>query len=298
MENTNGAGSVPAEALRSARQAFNEAELEEHIRASRERCRRIFGSYRMGRLTDSELDSRLYAEAHAGFEEYVWNRDLEWRLSEAGWSRFLEERGLWREGKEPVCDRGAAWLVFRRGGEAGASDKAAFFRLMEAFCVPEGYFRPFREGGVRPNWHPRMYGTGMNAVIWFSLTDDGGFAHAEDPVGRTFTLTDDLGLRAEISVLRQVPEEANRGNNVFEAKYSGVGTIEGYTSERSRRIDISGLRGSRVSFWLSVGNDDLEAFNAFPMWEEYHRYVREKDRLTKARIEAMMDLCRGAPEEP
>ena len=60
-----------------------------------------------------------------------------------------------------------------------------------------------------------LYGTGMAGSVTFELADDGGLSTDPDPIGKTFTLVDDLGLKAEIEIIRETPEEKEDMSNVI-----------------------------------------------------------------------------------
>jgi len=279
------------------REAISESDLNSNIENTYASLRRLCQMCRRGLMAQNDYFYGLFnEEIKKGFYTYLSNKRICMRFSNDNWAEFLEDYSLFQEGKEPCSSSGKPWLVYEDDWTAvGVLDKMRFFKLIEAFCMPPEYFKPAPAGCAEPKRRFKMYGNGMSGYVWFNLNDDGGLYSCEDPVGKDYILTDETGLRAFIFIDRK----GNKGelHNHMDPLYVGHGTIEGYTSSRSRKIYISERYKDEVSFWLIVDNDDREAIYRFPLWKSYHMHSekfqeiwRDHMQRLKARIESEMGI--------
>ncbi len=282
----NSSRQYPVKVTQFCREAIPEAELERHIERAKAELAYIVGRYHRGMMTSDEETNCLNNAFDQGFHRFLSMKHLTRLTNESSWSRLLEDHRLWQGGSDPASPAGEPWLVYDDGAEASIPDKRSFFRLMDTYLVPIEYFKPIPDHCIRPNRHFNMYGTGISGSVVFSLTDDGGLASDTQPVGKTFTLTDELGLKAVVKILRMATAEDNN-NNRFVAAYIGEGTIEGYTSARVRSISISRIRGRTVFFYLCIENDDLKVYYDCPLWQEYHSFNAERLRTCDKHIQAL-----------
>ena len=104
-------------------------------------------------------------------------------------------------------------------------------------------------------------------VIGFRCINDDGLSRDPDPAGKTFTLANDLGLKAVITM-----HNADLGE----------GYIEGYTARirkdpgiRILYADDGHITGLGITaYW----DDDLPAYRSFPLWQDYFSWLKETAR--------------------
>lgn len=223
---------------------------------------------------------------------YFRNNGIRMTINEKSFPRFQDDYEKFIRGEEPNSKIGEPWLQkeesehymtsdgyvpihFTR--EVDIEDKKDYLEFYTACQYPVDYYKPFPKSDnyIEPRTHYQMYGTGVAGTIEFVKANDGGLFSDDDPVGKTFTMTDYLGLKAKIEIQSEVTEEENAHDNRFVGKYHGCGTIEGYTSERKREIDISPRLGGSIYFYLCVGKDDDDVMDNFPLWEEYNKHQKE-----------------------
>ena len=118
------------------------------------------------------------------------------------------------------------WLKYSsvsRDIESAASvdEKALFFEIMEHFGFPAEYYEPVPTGTAIPDMRIATYGEGRIGGI----VDDGGLAAEQNPVGKTFVLIGQYGLKTTLQILRQ--GDNGRGKK---CAFWGMGTIEGNRS--------------------------------------------------------------------
>ena len=269
------------------REAIPGSELSAHIEKSYSYFRAACKKYRSGFLTEDELRRHFQWELQEGFFDYLSSKKVRTEFSDASWSRFLKDYDLWKAGKQPCSLLGSPWLVYDDSEEVSVLDKNSFFRLMDAYCILPSYFKPIPDSCIRPKHQLKMYGTGMTGTVRFDLADDGGMYSCDSPIGKTFTLTDEYGLRAIILIERTGKKDEI--HNLMDPQYVGRGTIEGYTSSRPREIFISEREGNTVWFWIHVGNDDYDVLHHFPLWEHYNEYVADWQKRSCAHLHGLIN---------
>ena len=81
------------------------------------------------------------------------------------------------------------------------------------------------------------------------------------------------------------------------AGYHGRGHIEGYTAERDRPIAIrTAESGGITALGTTVDNDDLKAFDAFPLWQAYLIWRSGRERMIRQScIGIIQSFCPGYP---
>ena len=279
----------PIKAARFMREAISAVELEEQIEKSTRAFQKFSQYYRAGIITSEEKMEKYRDEFHEGFYDFLRKKRLRTRFNERTLSGFLEDYSLYRQGKREYSSQSAEpWLLYDDSLEASDLDKTSFFKLMEAFHIPAEYFEPLASSCIMPKWRKDIAGSGTFAIISFSLIDDGGWIGDSDPVGKTFTFTDELGLKAVIKIERRATKEDDV-HNTFRTEYVGSGTIEGYTSERIREIRISAHdKVHGISFYTRLGNDDLSAFMAYPLWADYVSRLDKCNEVQISHLEALM----------
>lgn len=286
----------PVKVLQCQREAISESDLNNHIFKSRERFSWFMSRYKSGFMTNEDLVGHFNSEFNEGFYKYLESKRLYLRLDEKRWERFIADYSLWKKNEQPSIQAGGPWLLYLEDYlEASVLDKISFFKLMNEYLVPIERFKPSRDSCIKPRHRYLGYGNGIAGVVIFHLVDDGGLSTDPDPVGKTFTLVDESGVKAEIDIVRETPEENNRCNNRMTSKYDAVGTIEGYTSARKRKIYVSEIEQQEIGFYVcGVDNDDLEVLYSFPLWKEFNEHVAEKRRICNKHIETLIEHYKKA----
>lgn len=194
---------------------------------------------------------------------------LKLMLTSASYPQFAKEFAHYLNGDTAVNPDHSPWLVDAKNQlrEAARQDQDTFFHLMKSFLVPPEYFSPRPDDMPVPNMvqiHP--YSAACIYGIHFTCTDDGGLLTEKKPVGKTFTLTNDIGLKAVLTI-REDRRQGDRNGMDFDemvyisdhklkvakAEFLAEGCIEGYTAcdrkgKRNILIRLSEM-GTKV-YWL------------------------------------------------
>lgn len=288
-------------------------------------------SYELAESKISEVFEE-YRRITALYQRGIWNKDmccqemtrgfseifvkllsdlgLKLMLTSTSYPQFSKEFAQYQNGNTAVNPEHVPWLVDIKDPlrEADWSEQNTFFHLMESFQVPPEYFSPRPDDMPVPDRiqiHPYsaacVYGT------HFNCTDDGGLLTEKNPVGKTFTLRNDVGLKAVLTI-REDRRQTDRDGMDFDemvytsdhklivakAEFLAEGCIEGYTacSRKDKRdilIRLTDL-GSKV-YWLAYWQspDDLQAHMAYPLWQDYFRRTARKEAQTRALLSSLLE---------
>ena len=276
----------------AAQPAITNEELDNHIEKERKNLYHIARTYRRGLLSNEDMIGLYGNEIRDGFFRYLDSNGL--RLHphiEKNWHRFLEDHDLYKKHMEPNSQHEEPWLRFRDENdhakfyEAATADKVSFFTLMEEFHLPAEYFKPISEHCIVPNleYLPTIPKKGFDVAIVYKLADAGGLDFENDPVGKSFTLVDEHGLKAELEIRWKIYVKRH------DTEYSAFGTIEGYTTARKRRIEISALEDNRIRFITKLDIDDMNTYGQFPLWKEYRKESAELYDLQLRSVQSLAD---------
>ncbi len=213
-------------------------------------------------LTDNECWSWMHSTFIEHFYDLLRNNGLRTNLNSKSWLRFLDDYALWSGNGTPCSLIEEPWLLddnlddhyedkfwlaairpargygatssaFVFENEASIHDKSQFFKLMEAFRITTEYFEPLPEGIIAPDKHwTHTYTGGCTYVIGYNCVDDGGLLAESDPVGKTYILNNDLGLKAVVTITEDRRKQ-DRGQMDYDdfypmGEYLSEGNIEGY----------------------------------------------------------------------
>ena len=268
--------------------------LTAHIEKCDRRFREIVNLRKRGFMTENEYRQLLEETLFEGFFGFLGSKGFSIRVNHASEKGFFEDYRRWQSGEGPDSSeenpwlRGGGGLFFRKDANAAsARDKAGFFRLMTAFHLPAAYFEPVPETIIVPECRQghfaeeRIIGAGPGPGICY-WPSDGGLSEAADPVGKTFVLTDRLGLKTTFTVTDKAPDRYSSECLV----YSGTGVIEGYFSARERKIYVIVRDGHILHMKTFVeGQEDTEAYESFPLWAQYHVWEKQKTALWEEALE-------------
>ena len=265
---------------------------------------RIGKGYKKGFLSETDCFHMMLSEVYDGFWCFLREREIEIRIDCGNYDAFTKEYLAYLE-KSPSPVH-IAWIFERKSGrELSEEDRKLVFYLMSQYCLSPEYFEPAPKGIVRPErsfahgWHDSTaYG------VHFKCIDDGGLIASDDPVGKTYTLVSDKGLRAVLKIKEDRRHGGAMGLDFDErvsgtsggviaclAQFLGEGYIEGYTSkERTGTPDILvRLDGKGEINWLAYYSypDDELAYETFPLWQEYFLWSSEKAARDRAVLSAL-----------
>ncbi len=280
------AGSLFPEPNRNLKQVLSSSAVAGTVEKAGQEFEKVGAAYRRGVLSANERYQLYHNIFFVRFLEFVRNTGLRRSFDDRSWAQFQKDHAAWKAGGILPVISPDPWLSLH-GKEACALDRMCFFKLMGSFQVPLDYFEPYPDSCLIPDCYFNAYGDGLSGSVNFSSADDGGLFSGDDPVGKTFVMTDGNGLKAEIEIVREATAEDNN-NNRFVAKYIGTGTIEGFTSARRRKISVNKNGPGRIAFYLSVDNDDMDVFRGFGSWKEFHYLRDEKDARHRRYVESLM----------
>ncbi len=272
--------------------------LTAHIEAYGRRFGEITKLRNRGFMTAAEYRQQLEEALFEGFFGFLGSKGFSIRVNHTSEKGFFEDYRQWKSGEVPGNSEENSWLWVGDGllswkvaDAASAGDKAGFFRLMTAFHLPASYFEPVPETIIVPECRQGHFpeekiigaGPGPCTCYWPS---DGGLSEAADPVGKTFVLTDRLGLKTTFSVTDKAPDRYSSECLV----YSGTGVIEGYFSARERKI-YSIVRDGHILYMKTFveGPEDVEAYENFPLWDQYRVWEKQKTALWEEALEKCRD---------
>ena len=246
-----------------------------------------------GLLRENDLFGKVSDTLIRVIPAFLERNHLRLRIASRDWPAFLDAVIAWRKDGDVRHLRACSWLTFFSsdeergilfGEEASAFDKGRLLTLFDALHIPVEYYRPVPEGINCPDEYPGHFSSEyfIGDNIW---EEDGGLGQGNFTVGETKTLIDHYGLKTVIRIEQHIPESGKSPRCGFD--FVGSGTIEGYTSARSREIKVYILKGRVSCLQFFKGNDDMEI--RFPLWEDYR-----KDRLKTHQIheQIIMDLIK------
>lgn len=266
---------------------------------------------RRGILTEDEIRSELLSGFYGIFMGLFRENGLTLRLDKENYPCFAGEYEAYKKGDGVSAAAHLPWL-FDTGadqGEAEEADRRQLFRLMEEFRVTPDYFEPpsYAEQIVVPDRVPiHGYNSACVTGTHFNCVDDGGLLADENPTGKTFTLTNDLGLKAVLTIKEDRRREDRNGMDmdelvwptekglvILKAEFLAEGYIEGYTARERKENPEVLIRlkegGTRI-WWLAYWEDryDQRSAGEYPMWQDYYRWLDEQ----RARAGKVLEVLR------
>ncbi len=104
-----------------------------------------------------------------------------------------------------------------------------------------------------------MYNDCCQYLIEFNCINDDGLLIDDAPIGKTFQLIDDLGLRAVITITK-VHTDDEKVNSI-------------HSKERKfPKIPISTQNGKIVLLSIFQGDDDAKAFREYLLWQDFFKW--------------------------
>ena len=264
------------------RDIITESELKQHIEKSYTSFLRSCNNYKRGLESPDEVYKDFCTVLYEGFYDYLPRIGLETRFNDSTWERFTEDYDLWKRGSRLCTETGSAWLLNNDFVEASIHEKTVYFKLMEAYRVPLASLKPIPDHVFKPKCH---FHSG-SLIITFDLIDDGGLYLDDNPIGKEYILIDDYNLKASLQIERA--GKYDEIHNIMDPQYVASGTIEGYTSLRSRKIYISEKRDNKVWFYTNMEKDDYDIHRVFPLWKEYNEFEEERRKKREEHIKSLV----------
>lgn len=309
-------------------QRLTEELVETEIRIAFEEFRSIAYKVHRGFLTMDGFKMLMTEKFYVHFYDFFKNHGFRMNISNKSWQRFLEDYDCFIHHKSLESTVGESWFFYdnlddnfedkgllgiarsmRQYGEipdmeteASSQDKAQFFRLMMEFQITTAYFEPIPEGIVRPTKHnTHSYNKVSTWVIDFNCINDGGLLAEEKPIGKTFTLINDLGLKAVVTIKE---DRRDQNCNALDRDqfwplgiYLAEGYVEGYTAIEQERnypdiVIRASIENEKVQInMLGIMMDaiDQKAYYQFPLWQEYFYDYFSKDEKNDETLSAFFN---------
>ena len=140
--------------------------------------------------------------------------------------------------------------------------------------MPEGIVAPIK------HWTHTFNGAAAY-VIGYDCIDDGGLLADDFPVGKTYELTSELGLKAVVTITEDRRKDDRNNMDYDEMMPMGEYLAEGYIERHTpiKRDDpkvvirTNGC-GKITRLGIVETNRDVEAFWKYPLWKEYFDWTR------------------------
>lgn len=293
----------PTKALKTTKEAISDKALTDIIDDSYTGFRTLCMEWRRGKLTDFGLENGFLEIVREGMDKFFKTSHLLNRLKwtdNNSWERFLDDYLRWKDGEEPISEKGEIWLACRDeqipdgikcGEEASYFDKIRFFELMEAFQIPVEYYMPLPAGTICPDKHPGHHPSDL-IVGWRIWEDDDGLLSDNFQIGNTIVLTDHYGLKSTIKVTEHLVTDEEKRKRRILAEYIGMGNIEGYTAAREREIHIILEDGKILYLSTVLDHDDQAVYNNFALWkdarEHLHSFYKVQSEVAASLVKLFM----------
>ena len=299
---------------------LSDKETDALIEAACEEIRKICRSFDRGILSEKncidEVERTVLVELFT--EQLGYKKGIYLRFTPDSYAAFRSEYEAWQSGQFAEAPDAVLWLYYDGQGDAelarrmvsycsldevradwtpaGAEDKAQVFRLLDAVHLAPEYFEPLPEGFARPDMYcTHVYGTGAKYVIAFRCADDGGLLQDPCPGEKAYVLTDDLGLKARLRILEARPAGTQPGLDEDDfsplGAYLGSGHIEGYTTERERKVVVRTDSLGRITHLGTTldAEDYNNGYLGHPLWQEWFRASEEKAARNRRILRGVFD---------
>lgn len=302
-----------------AQSRLNPRKVEENIQEYTRKIVKVMKAN--GVLTTEEETFCILLDVLENFRSKIFKDcGLFFTISDA-WDEFTEDYLAFQKGElsernstktwmwyDNLPDNSLAAVIARSGAvyetdaaeenavPASAEDKRMFFQIMEATRLPIlDYYMPLRDDEFK--YIPRIHRTHNYhneecMVVEYKCVDDGGLMNDAEPVGKTFTLVSDIGLRALVTITeeRELSDDSWSLDKVDNyapiGKFLGRGFIEGYTvfgkdDVQDDEIPDIVVRTNEKNEIIKLGicihsSAACDACSSFPLWQDYFNKTSEK----------------------
>lgn len=260
------------------------AMYDEFIETTMKKLQETARNYCKGFLTDDEAKKDVKSALVLNLC-FLSDHGIRTRITEDNWSQVLDDYENWKQGKSTNDNCKNPWLGYHIYSEearnASQEEKNIFFKKMEFFGFPVEYYEPL------PKHVPRPFVGAFQTDVY--IEDDGEFCNSSDPVGETFIFTDAYGLKSKIEIQDTIEWMQAFENPYGRQVYSGVGTIEGYTSSNPTQIEVCQQKDQQIHLIFSMRNEDYDVFRNFPLWKEYFAWSEANESIIQSRVEAVFE---------
>ena len=181
--------------------------------------------YQRGMLTDDEGCREVSSAFYDAFWVLLKLNHLKFALNTANYEQCQKEFQLFLAGSDLSTPAHVPWLfdVKNKPEEASKEDQRLVFLLMEQLDVSPSFFKPIPDNVLKPNkTYCHSYNYCCIVSIPFDCIDDGGLLRDDNPVDKTFTLVNTLGLKAVLTIKEDRRKENYAGLDFDEMVYKTV----------------------------------------------------------------------------
>lgn len=141
-------------------------EIDRVIQDAHEQIGKLSRNYRMGLLTEQDVQQRVRYVFHEVFDHFLDERGVRICVAAKDWNVFSTAVREWKKDGKEYHLQACSWLQFSRddeakgfkyGDEAAVADKVLLLEMLEAFHVPIEYYRPVPDGIICPDIHPAHF---------------------------------------------------------------------------------------------------------------------------------------------
>lgn len=240
---------------------------------------KILKSYRKGCLTEDEYEYRKQNIWWGFCWDDIVDRNYNASLNVRefpNWQRMFGDWRLCNAGKLPTSQIGEPWMLSycNNGGECSPKLKARFLSSIKAINFPIYYWEqpPLYIKKYRKEVN-HVYGDGIMWIVRSKIVNDGGIWN-NPATNRLYNLVDEEGC-----IYHFILSEVKFCHG--DIQYSGVGHIEGYTSNLDREVNglICRDGNSYCSFFTKNADKNVDkGFSARELecWRPYYKWKDDK----------------------
>ncbi|MCR5720507.1 MAG: hypothetical protein K6F84_08075 [Lachnospiraceae bacterium] len=281
--------------------------------------RKLSKDYSKRNLSRQDMEEILHEAMKKHSIDEMKKCGITCKFTPESYLRFTDDFRRWAAGGNPNSTEGEPWLfddnlndvyddlewlaavrsssdygsnprTMRDQSEASVEDKIQFFRFMEGFRIPYEYFQPMPVTTLKPDKTLIKTEKGISSyAIGFNCINDNGLTQDPNPVGKSFVLTNDLGIKAYVHILeKRTPGENTQtdyDNQSPLGAFLAKGIIEGYTSEDDefQTVVIRTYPNGTISQLCIKEYEGIpsDAFKKYSLWQDYFNWIKNHDLMKK-----------------
>lgn len=254
--------------------------------------------YERGIYSKCDLKTNIEQIIIDGYIQFFRQNGIRVSFSETSYKSFIENYNRWLNAEELKIEESNLWISTLYTDAVDNIIKLNqlindFFSLITSFKIPTEYFKPVPDDVITPDKHPGYLYSDL-IVGWRIWKTDGGLLSDDDPIGKTFTLTDHYNLKTKITILMTKKQMREKDD----PDYIGTGYIEGYTTTDEHEIkifvddkDMNTIR----SLYSRFSDEDNDYFNSYPLWQKHFEIVKEKENLWSSAVDRLIEMFSDKP---
>ena len=163
------------------------------------------------------------------------------------------------------------------------------YKDLTADRIQPACLEPWPKGLIIPDIHAGHFPNDL-LIGWNLWNNDKSTLDEALQNDTPIVLTDQHGLKTCIRLNQGKKSDVLSSQAQGYTEYIGTGTIEGYTSDRPREIQITISEDGQIRCLLTrQDHDDIEAFQNFYLWKEYQQKMQELRQQEEHIIVKLMD---------